>query len=198
MPEKVFVSLPYGNWNNSDSDFVNIEKEQDYYFAGGYSNRDYERLINIWNNSGIKGKLVIIGSKNNIDLIKYESGVHSENVKVLTDTSSEEFDKYLLGAKACIFPFKENTGASGQSVTLRCMRLNKLIISDDTDIMREYVINGKTGVLLKDMGKELSEVLHNIDNGNINKEELIKESYNLFKTKFSYKTITQKLKSIII
>ncbi len=90
----------------------------------------------------------------------------------------------------------------GNTYTLElCNKLKnitELIISDDTDIMREYVINGKTGVLLKDMGKELSEVLHNIDNGNINKEELIKESYNLFETKFSYKTITQKLKSIIL
>jgi glycosyltransferase involved in cell wall biosynthesis len=199
LPEKIFVSIPYGDWSGAalTQDAATVGVEEDYYFSGGYSNRNYEKLINAWNNSGIKQKLVIIGSKNNKDLAKYVSESTNSYITVFTDTSSDTFEKYLIGAKACILPFKENTGASGQSVTLRCMRLNKLIISDDTDIMREYVITGETGILLKDMKNELSNVINNIENGVVNKKDLTKKSNDLFKKKFSYKVITEKLKVIV-
>jgi hypothetical protein len=63
--------------------------------------------------------------------------------------------------------------------------------------MREYVITGETGILLKDMKNELSNVINNIENGVVNKKDLTKKSNDLFKKKFSYKVITEKLKVIV-
>src|SRR5262249_43209485 len=79
----------------------------DYYFAGGYSNRDYATLISTF--SGLRESLVIICSKLNKD-VNEES--LPKNVTVLRDVPGEKFDAYVRQAKACILPLKHDTGAS--------------------------------------------------------------------------------------
>ena len=56
------ISIPYGDWNNNS---VCLENGSigNFFFSGGYSNRDYESLLLSWTKYFPEERLVIIGSK---------------------------------------------------------------------------------------------------------------------------------------
>jgi glycosyltransferase involved in cell wall biosynthesis len=155
-PERMHF-LPYGDWSPPPVD-AEPEQTDDYYFAGGYSNRDYPALIAAFRS--IPARLVIICSALNkeIDAIDLPP-----NVTVLRDVSSETFDSYVRNAKACIIPLKHDTGASGQSVMLRLMRNRKAIIATDFGSVRGYVVDGESGLLVKDIEHDLPAVVAGIE-----------------------------------
>ncbi len=192
---KVFYSLPYGDWDNITNSYSSFINEKNYYFSGGYSNRDYKTLIYVWGEYIKEYHLIIIGSHYNNDLIEYMKGPKYSNIEVFLDLNVEKFDKYLEFSKACILPFKENTGASGQMVTLKCMKLNKLIIATKTDIMEEYINNGKSGYLINDI-LELSNIILDIEQNIEEKRMMIKESRKIFDEKFSFNVITNNLNEL--
>ncbi len=152
--------LPYGDWSAPGEDVPPEPKpvERDYYFAGGYSNRDYPALIAAFR--AIPARLVIVCSALNkeIDAIDLPP-----NITVLRDLPSEAFDAYVRDAKACIIPLKHDTGASGQSVMLRLMRHRKAIIATDFGSVRGYVVDGKSGLLVKDIAHDLSAIVAGIE-----------------------------------
>jgi glycosyltransferase involved in cell wall biosynthesis len=143
--------IPYCQTSQSSS---TKDRGGDYYFSGGYSNRDYASLIDVFQSR--QEKLVIVCSRHNKDV---PSHIHSGNISIYRDLDEHSFDRLLAESKACIFPFRHNTGASGQSVMIRSMRHKKLVICTDTDIIREYVHDGKTGVLLDNIRISLPSTL---------------------------------------
>jgi len=152
--------LPYGDWSGSD-DAVAPQEEtaaDDYYFAGGYSNRDYPALIDAFR--AIPARLVIVCSALNkeVDAIAIPA-----NVTILRDLPSAEFDRHLAKAKACIIPLKHDTGASGQSVMLRLMRNRKAIIATDFGSIRGYVVDGESGLLVQDIARDLAGAIARIE-----------------------------------
>ena len=132
--------------------------EGDYYFAGGYSNRDYPALIAAFRS--IPARLVIVCSALNkeIDAIDLPA-----NVTVLRDLPSEAFEAHVRNAKACIIPLKHDTGASGQSVMLRLMRNRKAIIATDFGSVRGYVVDGESGLLVRDIERDLPAIVAGIE-----------------------------------
>ena len=150
--------LPYGDWSPSADPTAPEPGAGDYYFAGGYSNRDYPALIAAFRT--IPAQLVIICSALNkeIDAIDLPA-----NVTVLRDVASETFDAYVRDAKACIIPLKHDTGASDQSVMLRLMRNRKTVIATDFGSVRGYVVNGESGLLVKDIEHDLPEVIAGVE-----------------------------------
>lgn len=199
IPDKRFRYLPYGNWNPEigKQEPKKIEElKEEYFFAGGYSNRDYISLINAW--EGIPYKLVIIASRNNRDLFDYkQSGNAKGNLKILFDVESEVFDECLKGALACILPLRSNTGASGQSVALRCMRLGKLMISTRTNIMEEYIEDRKSGYLVDDLKAELPGIIGQVVNDSDKTDKMVNRSTDIYESMFAYHVITEKLKEIL-
>jgi glycosyltransferase involved in cell wall biosynthesis len=150
--------LPYGEWSASDELAAAAaapgDCAGDYYFAGGYSNRDYPALIAAFR--AIPARLVIICSALNKEL---EALDIPPNVTILRDRPSEEFDAYVRGAKACIIPLKHDTGASGQSVMLRLMRYRKTIVATDFGSVRGYIDDGQSGLLVKDIEHDLPAII---------------------------------------
>lgn len=187
-----FVSIPYGDWLNQPAGASPDEQPQEpYFFSGGYSNRDYAGLLKAW--EGIDRRLVIIGSRNNADLYAYSQHPANAKVTVLLDTPAEVFDRYLRCARACILPFKSDSGAAGQTVALRCMKHRKLIISADITAMREYTDDGRTGYLLKDLPQELPGIIAAIEAEPDACRHMLDEQDRLYKSTFAYEVITEKL-----
>ncbi len=112
------ISLPYGNWNpDNHKEYV----EKDYYFSGGYSNRDYIPLIEAFR--GTNHKLVIIASKHNKELEGYSV---PDNVTLLKDVDKDTFHTYMGESKGgVIIPLKHNLGSSGQMVMIHAMARKK-------------------------------------------------------------------------
>ena len=154
--------LPYGDWSASPETPVSAAPQQEgdggYYFAGGYSNRDYPALIAAFR--AIPARLVIVCSALNKELDALDIPA---NVTILRDLPSAEFDAHLRDAKACIIPLKHDTGASGQSVMLRLMRHRKTIVATDFGSVRGYVVDGESGLLVKDIERDLPAAVARIE-----------------------------------
>src|SRR5262249_2314076 len=153
--------LPYGDWSSERPIVVGQPAEdvsaESYYFAGGYSNRDYRSLIAAFRH--VPAKLLIVCSRLNQDV---DESSLPPNVKVVRDVQSDVFEAYVRQAKACIVPLKHDTGSSGQSTMLRLMRNGKVIIASDVSGVRSYVVNGVSGHLVRDMAGELPELIARI------------------------------------
>jgi len=154
--------MSYGDWGSGHAQ-VDLETEAkmqgaDYYFAGGYSNRDYATLISTF--SGLRESLVIICSKLNKDV---DEESLPKNVTVLRDVPGEKFDAYVRQAKACILPLKHDTGASGISTLLRYKRNGKLCIVTNRSCAPDYVEDRVSGYVVRDMSRELPEVIAQIE-----------------------------------
>ena len=142
--------LPYGDWSGAADPAPPPADDGGYYFAGGYSNRDYPALIAAFRT--VPARLIVVCSALNKELDAIDLPA---NVTVLRDLPSERFDAYLRDAKACIIPLKHDTGASGQSVMLRLMRHRKAIIATDFGSVRGYVVDGESGLLVKDIARDV-------------------------------------------
>ncbi|HUI35226.1 MAG TPA: glycosyltransferase [Stellaceae bacterium] len=153
--------LPYGDWSGADEPAGPAGPDSDageYYFAGGYSNRDYPALIAAF--CKIPAQLLIVCSALNKELDTLDI---PPNVAILRDLPGDQFDTYLRDAKACIIPLKHDTGASGQSVMLRLMRNRKAIIATDFGGVRGYVVDGESGILVKDIARDLPAAIDSIE-----------------------------------
>ncbi len=154
--------LPYGDWaSERPGETPSADAElpaYSYYFAGGYSNRDYGSLIKAFRR--IPATLLIVCSTLNRDV---DEASLPANIKVVRSVPSDTFDAYIKWAKACIIPLKNDTGASGQSVMLRLMRSGKVIIASDVGGLQAYVVNGVSGYLVRDMAGELPGIIEQIE-----------------------------------
>jgi glycosyltransferase involved in cell wall biosynthesis len=131
----------------------------DYYFAGGWSNRDYAALVKAFHS--IPARLLIICSPANARQLHQHR--LPPNVDVRSDVPPEVFEACVRGAKAGIIPLKLDTGASGQSVALALMRNAKCVIASDVGALREYVEPGVTGFLVGNMARELPGIIARLE-----------------------------------
>ena len=130
-------------------------------------------------------------------MVEFYNHYKGDKINIFFDTSTEVFDEYLKKSIACILPFKENTGASGQSVMLRCMRYNKLVISSDTDIIREYA-DRESIFLIKNYESDLINAINTIKEGRqYILTDMLRRQNKLYTTRFSYENITTRLREII-
>jgi glycosyltransferase involved in cell wall biosynthesis len=176
--------LRYVDWSDKPETLVfprpeNAWKEA-YYFSGGYSNRDYLSLIEVFKQ--IPAKLIIVCSARNTEL---NAVPNSPNILILRDVREDCFEAYLQHSKAGILPLKHNTGACGQSVMLMLMRNKKASIASDVTVLREYIDNGRTGFLLRDFSGELLSVLNRLESEEGLADNMGRASYQLYRTRFS-------------
>lgn len=172
--------LPYGDWSAAEPP-APVSASGDYYFAGGYSNRDYPALIAAFRD--IPARLVIICSALNREIVDSEL---PPNVTVLRDVPGEVFDRYVRDAKACIIPLKHDTGASGQSVMLRLMKHRKAIIASDFGGVRGYVVDGESGLLVRDMASDLPAIVARFEADPAATEALGAAAYERYCRHFSF------------
>lgn len=190
MDPSCFIYVPYGDWDDSLSLEGEIG-EDGYFFSGGYSNRDYIPLIQVF--SGRDERLIIAASKHNTDLCAWIDGhTLSKNITVLYDIEKNHFDRLLCGARAVILVMEHNTGASGQMVILSAMANRKLVITTHTDVLDEYVEDGKTALVIdkEEIGRVLPDIISEIDDDMSAYKTLADAAYERYRTVFSYEAIS--------
>jgi glycosyltransferase involved in cell wall biosynthesis len=112
-----------------------------YVFAGGYTNRDYD------------GLLQCARRLHNIDFIVACSSLNRivepvpENVDIRRDLDLGTFHRLLAGARLVVIPLADDVGASGQMVTLAAMQLGKATVMPNSPSIAQYVENGVSGVV---------------------------------------------------
>lgn len=183
------ISLPYGNWKTVDE---HVYVEKDYYFAGGYSNRDYLSLIEAFTST--EHKLVIIASKHNKEL---DGVVLPQNITLLRDVDKETFHQYLGESKGVIIPLKHNLGSSGQMVTLHAMARKKAIIINDNDIMKEYVEDGVSGLIADDIRKNVIEKIEQLESDAELKHKVQMAVYERYMSEYSREPCKEKTMKVM-
>ena len=185
--------LPYGDWSPSPVEAATEPATGGYYFAGGYSNRDYPALIAAFR-ALPETRLVIICSALNKEIVDSELPA---NVTVLRDVPGEVFDGYVRNARACIIPLKHDTGASGQSVMLRLMKHKKAIIATNFGSVRGYVVNGESGLLVEDLARDLPVIVARLERDPASAEALGGAAYERYCRHFSLQAGSEALGRIL-
>lgn len=191
IAEHKLISFRYGHWVELSA----IDpREEDYYFSGGASDRDYAGLAEAMKMLPFNRRLVVVGSsaKNNLEQIQFPAGT-----EIYQDIDSTRFDELQRNARICIVPIRHDTGASGQSVLLRHMRDAKAIIATDTAIIREYLEHGVSALLVKDNRQGIAEAIQTLEADSELRRKLGRAARQRYEQYFSVQVMKEQLARLI-
>ena len=195
IPKHKLTYIPQGDWKKVElyDETYRPNVDEPYYFAGGYTNRDYNGVISAF--SKLPHKIVIVGSHLNKELNDRDD--LPDNIIIKKDIPKEEFESLLGKSKACILPLKDDTGASGHMVLLGYMRNKKGIIASNMAAMQEYVVHEESALLFDDAGKDLPRIVSAIERGEYSLEKLGDEAYQVYQKNFTFPALSRHLFAII-
>ena len=195
IPKHKLTYIPLGDWKTVDlyDETYDPNVDEAYYFAGGYTNRDYTGVISTF--SKLPYKLIIVGSYLNKELNDRDD--LPDNIIIKKDIPKEEFESLLGKSKVCILPLKDDTGASGHMVLLGYMRNRKGIIASNMDAMREYVVHEESALLFDDASKDLLAIVEAIEEGKYDLTALGEQAYRTYQENFTYPALSQRLLHIV-
>ena len=148
---------------------VGFEKDS-YFLAIGRSNRDYDFLVKVW--EGIEYPLVLISDV-------YKRKVDNPYVTIRNDVGADDQYEWINNCKANIICLNDGNIASGDTVLLMSMMLERLVIVSSPSTLAEmYVENGKNGISVdKDIEKFRKVIRDTIDGKNDQVGKLARESF---------------------
>lgn len=124
-----------------------------YLFAGGNSKRDYGLLEEALAGARIPTRIAA-------------NWQPSRQVADLTagPTSHAEFMSLLAGARAVVVPLRRTVRSAGQQTYLNAMGLGKPVVVTDAPGVRDYIVDGVTGVIVPpDAGALRTALSHVMD-----------------------------------
>lgn len=173
---------------------ISFKKElpKNFFFSGGYTNRDYDLLIRVAKKFP-NHYFVLVISKLNI--------IHEENQKnviIFKDIESIQFNSIAAKSSCIIIPLKSHVGASGQALCLIGMQLGKTIIYTDDSSLNQY-FKFKNGISYEinnadSLEASINEFLNNTQ------EQLLKLEENqikIFDENFSIRIRNNQITNII-
>lgn len=196
-PNKLLF-IPHGDWPQPISvpaifsPDPDLDLETPFYFAGGFTNRDYEPIIETFRKLG--QRLIIVCSKTNADVV---DEALPANIKVFRDITFPEFEFLLRASKAVIIPLKHDRGAAGHSVLVRSMRNAKIVIANNFRIVEDYIEDGVDGVLVRDMNQALEKVVNDIETDSARFDPIRKGAFQRFQNNYSQEAMEQMMSDLI-
>jgi glycosyltransferase involved in cell wall biosynthesis len=131
-------------------------RDDGYLFSGGNSVRDYELLESALAGTNVPTRIATKW-KPTRGLANLEAG----------PTSHDGFMKLLANAHAVVVPLRQTVRSAGQQTYLNAMALGKPVIVTDAPGVRDYIIDGVTGVIVRPSVEALrAAILHVMDPAN--------------------------------
>lgn len=130
--------------------------DEGYLFAGGNSMRDYDLLEQALEGTAVPTQVA-------------SSWTPSRGLGHLSarSTSHDEFMHLLAGAHAVVVPMRKMVRSAGQQTYLNAMRLGKPVIVTEAPGVRDYIVDGSTGVIVpRDVQALRAAILHVMDPAN--------------------------------
>lgn len=114
----------------------------EFVFTGGYTNRDYNLMLEL---AKLKSEIefVFVVSSLNREFINVAL---PQNIKLYKDISGDEFEKLLAQAKVVVVPLKNEVGSSGQMLCIQAMRNKKAIFYSKASSINDYFSNENSGI----------------------------------------------------
>ena len=130
-------------------------EENGYFLAIGRSNRDYDFLIEVWET--IDFPLVIISDK-------YKGTTNNSNIVIRRDVGAEDQYQWINNCLANIICLEDCNIASGDTVLLTAMSLERInIVSKPSTLAEMYITNGENGISVKkriiDFRQEINKII---------------------------------------
>lgn len=190
--------IPHGDWPQEiDVPDVfapdpTLDLKTPFYFTGGFTNRDYRPVIEVFRKLGLR--LIIVCSKASTDVVDADLPA---NIQVYRNISFPDFELLLRASKAVIIPLKEDVGAAGHSVLVRSMRNAKLVISNDFRIAYDYVDNGIDGILLENMSEALRTMILELEADAARFDPIRSAAFDRFRQHYSQEAIETTMSDLI-
>lgn len=169
MDKNKIVVLPFGVPDLYQK-YKDKGKSGDYALAIGRSNRDYDWLIEEWQE--IKYQLNIISDtyRPNCEL--------PDNIKIIKDVSGEDQFPYIAGCRFMVLPIKDGNICSGDTVLLTALSFKKTVILNKLTTLAEmYIIDGKNGLLVDKTKGRLHKCVKEVIDQQIDLGEFARKSY---------------------
>lgn len=138
-PQSVYFHL----WRQELDGSAGRVDDEGFIFTGGYSNRDYDLLLNAAR--GVPAPVVIVASSRN--------EIHAplnEHTTVHRDLPEREFEDLLARSRIVAMPLKSQGEACGQSVLLRVLRNGKPLVATRHESIEEYLGADYPGFVARD------------------------------------------------
>jgi len=176
MKKEKFIFFPLAIENKEND--VNINDrlpEKKYIFSTGYSNRNYEFLIESLKNTEYE---LIIASPN-------LSKSNYKNIQILDNCFDDKMNFYMSQAYCVVIPLKDKVISSGQLVALQAMQMKKPIIATNSEGLKYYIRDSFNGFLIENTKEELLSTLNLLYQDVALYEKLANNCYEEFKSKYS-------------
>lgn len=159
----------------------------DYIISVGRSNRDYDFLVSSLKDT--KYKLVIVSDA-------FSGKTSYSNVKVLTSCYENEMLELIAKSFCVVVPLLNPKISAGQLVVLQGQNLHKPVIATDSEGVKNYIQDGKTGFLIPKNKNELLRVLAKLEDDILYKE-IAENAYHSFMDNFSVSKQFKNIGSIV-
>lgn len=144
-----------------DSTSKPSEIQSEYYLALGRSNRDFEFLIDAWEN--INEQLVVVSDT-------YQGESDNVNVLIKRDVSGNDQYPWIFHCKALIIPIADARICSGDTVLLKAMSFSKTVIVTTPSTLSEmYVKNRENGICVPKEKREFVSVIEKLTDSELNR-----------------------------
>ena len=133
--------VEYEPWGCGPIAALGTDREpRDYVFSGGYTNRDYDLYIAAAEILSHVPFVLACATANRLP------AVVPPNVRIIRDSSWNEFHQLIAAARLVVLPLKDDVGSSGQMVALAAMQAAKCVIYTDIPVVGQYFCDGLTGL----------------------------------------------------
>jgi glycosyltransferase involved in cell wall biosynthesis len=149
-----FVWIPYCI---DVDDSVLEAKEENYVFAGGAQQRDYETLY--YAVRDIPVKVLVISPKEQI-----RKEFVSKNMEIMGRVKYSEYLNLIAKSKLVVLSIEpEIMRCPGVTTYVMAMRMGKCVIVNESKGTKSYIINNKTGIIVKEKDPNgLRDAIENI------------------------------------
>lgn len=177
-----FVFTPFGvNSIEEKVRDIKCDENEKFILALGRSNRDWNFLIDTLKNSEYKLKIIC-------DELKVKEKY--KNIEIINNVCGQKSYEYIKKAFCVIIPIKNPEISAGQTVLLNSMQLKKpIIVTESRGLTDDYIVNGKTGFIIKKDKNELINVLKELYTSKELYNEIANNAYNIYKEKYSIKAL---------
>ena len=131
-------------------------RDDGYLFSGGNSVRDYELLEAALEGTNIPTRITS----------KWQPTRDLPNLEV-SPTSHKDFMSLLANSRAVVVPLRQSVRSAGQQSYLNAMGLGKAVIVTEAPGVRDYIIDGVTGIIVQPAVEHLrAAIVHVMDPAN--------------------------------
>lgn len=184
-----FVWIPYCR----DMDNLALEvKEGDYIFTGGAQQRDYETLYNAVKDIPIE--ILVAGPKEQI-----RKELISKNMKILGRVKADEYLDLIAKSKFVVLSLEPDIiRPPGVTTYVTAMRMGKCVIVNESKGTKSYIINNKTGIIVKEKDPNgLRDAIENILKNDDLRRSIGENAYTFAKENFSISKYMEYITNIV-